>query len=217
MAGAYDLASGALSPGSPAYSRALERAKTLMVGRTASAFREQGRGGIPWAGRAVPNIPGVLADLAKGPTIKEDRWRERPAGKDTGRLLASIAGEITGDAVIFGSRMEYASRYQRGEAGPPIIITKTMRDNLILWMKKQRRTTRRAAMRGMAGSESRADRLGWLLAATANKSGKSYTYKTQAIRWKPRARPFVVLTDQDRADVSKILAAEVQRDIRGRG
>lgn len=150
----------------------------FMVGRTQQAFRDQGRGGISWPGRAVPNRIGILRDLEAGRRPPERRFEARPAGIDTGRLRASIAYRVQGDStVVVGSNLPYASDVQRGST-VSISVTGSLRTALAEWLKSldgERKKQMRSAF-------------GWLFRAGVFTSSVP-------------ARPFVMVTDDDRKQI----------------
>jgi phage gpG-like protein len=157
----------------------LESIGLLMAGRTQAAFRDQGRGGNQWPGRGVPNRIGILEDLRAGRTPPERRFEARPAGIDTGRLRSSIAYRVEGNSVVIGSNLSYASDVQRGSP-KTIQVQGDLRKALAAWLRSLT-GDRRAAMRRAFG----------------------YLFHVGALTVKVPARPFVLLTEDDR---KKILA-----------
>lgn len=170
-------------------------AAILRIGRLAKerarlAFERQERGGVSWPGRRVPNVPGILRDAETSSSLKDRRFQERPAAIDTGSLRNSIQVAVTGPgAITIGSALPYASTIQRG--GPSSIhVTDTMRQNVKKMLKDRR----------LAGNKR--------LISIAN---GTVTDVTTVIP----PRPFLVVTDQDRADFRAIAADELRRLLRG--
>jgi len=168
----------------------LKIAGAIMVARSQQAFRNQGlegddRGG--WEPRSVPNVAGVVADLARGPSVKGRRFQERPALVDTGALRASISFRLIGlDAVEVGSNLPYAGKMQEGGSST-LPINATVAANLSAFLKRapQWRTS-----------------LGFLF--DKFKKGEDLTVTA-------RARQFVALTDPIREDIIKAWRARIGR------
>ena len=153
-----------------------------MVGKTQQAFRDQGRGGVSWPGRAGPNRVGILRDLEAGRVPPERRFEPRPAAIDTGRLRASIAYRVQGDTVIVGSNLDYASDVQRGST-VSIQVTGSLRIALAAWLRSLKGDRKRQARAAM----------GWL-------------FRVGVLTVNVPARPFVMVTDQDRATIRAMAA-----------
>lgn len=160
----------------------LEAIGLLMVGRTQRAFSDQGRGGVAWLPRAVPNKAGVLEDLRAGKTPPERRWEPRPAGLDTGRLRSSIAYRVAGRTVEVGSNLPYASDVQRG-ATKTITLDQELRSALAAWLRSLSGGRKRLAHRAFG-----------------------FLFHTGVLRVTTPPRPFVMVTDQDRRDIRALVA-----------
>jgi len=114
----------------------------MVVGRAQKAFQEQKRGAVNWAPRASPNIIGILADLNRGANPPGRRFQPRPAGMDTGNLMASLdarRGALTAlasDTVEVGTMAPGASLIQfGGESTQP--VTADTKIALDAWLTKR--------------------------------------------------------------------------------
>ncbi len=193
----------ALDYSSPSFRRAQKRIGAMMVDRTVGSFRAQARGGIAWPDRRVPNIAGILTDLMRRPKPKDHRFYTRPALIDNGTLMRTIVSEISGRAVTFGSRQEYASRMQRGEP-TTIVVTSVVQRRLIKFLSRY------------PGKFYRTE-LGWLLKRSGKGAVKdNKPFDVTEVTITPKARPFVMFTDTDRADAMKIIGEEVLKAVRSR-
>jgi len=94
------------------------------------AFELQEWDGKRWPERSVPNLPGVLRDLERGPSIQQKRFESRPALVDTGFLKDSIEYALVGnDTLRIYSSEKYAQLHQEGgEWSMP--VTETAKRNL---------------------------------------------------------------------------------------
>jgi phage gpG-like protein len=156
----------------------LEAWGLFLVGKTQAAFRAQARGGESWPARAVPNKLGILADLAQGKTPPSRRWDPRPGGIDTGRLRSSIAYRVEGQVVTVGSALDYASDVQQG--GPRTLPIP--RKALAEWLRSLKDPEQKEQARAAFGP---------LL------SRGSFTTTVPP-------RPFLLLTDEDRRDLTRM-------------
>ena len=158
----------------------LQAVGLLMVGRAQSAFRDQGRGGVSWLPRGVPNRMGVLEDLKAGRSPPSRRWDATPAGIDTGRLRQSIAYRIEGATkVVVGSNLPYASDVQRG-ATKTLELDAGLRSSLSAWLKK---------LGGDKGTRARAS------------FGPLFSLGALTITTPPR--PFLTITPDDRREINE--------------
>lgn len=157
----------------------LKRIGTVIASRMQATFRTQGRGRFPWRARSVPNVAGIVADLAKGATVKPRRFQDRPALIDTGRLRGSISFRVLGQqAVEVGSNVPYASLHHTGGVSVQE-ITPTVRRGLADFLRRRR-------------DETLSRRLGFL-------------FRADRLETRIPARPFVFLTPQDRRDVDQLV------------
>lgn len=166
--------------------KALAQIGVLMVAESQLAFREQQHGRDKWDARAVPNVYGIIEDFhagRKSPPAR--RFERRPALRDTGRLVGSIAYKVFGRSTVeVGSNLEYAGVLQEG--GPikskPI---KPIRELLWKWLKKQ--------------NKSRKAELGWLFARKFD----------DGLEGEVAARPFVGITKKTIEDVREVTGLEI--------
>lgn len=108
----------------------LQQIGALLTARTQAAFRQQGRGGNRWAPRAVPNVAGIVSDLAAGKNPPARRFQPRPALVDTGRLRGSINWQLNGgDEVEVGTAVPYAAQHQEGGTST-LLVTQAVKDGL---------------------------------------------------------------------------------------
>lgn len=151
-----------------------------LVGKTQSSFRTQGRGGISWAPRGVPNRIGVLLDLQAGRVPPARRFEARPAAIDTGRLRSSITYRVQGNTVTVGANVAYASDVQRGST-KTITIDRGLRQALAEWLRSLS-GARRSAMRQSFG----------------------FLFSTGSLSVTVPPRPFLLLTAEDRRMISDL-------------
>lgn len=149
-----------------------------MVGKTQSAFSQQGRGGIAWRPRAVPNRIGILHDLYAGRMPPSRRFEDRPAGIDTGRLRSSIASRVQGNTVIVGSNVPYASDVQKGSKSS-IQIDGSLRRSLSDWLRSLSGDRKQQASRALGP-----------------------LFRTGQLTSDVPPRPFLMLTDEDRRTIT---------------
>lgn len=198
--------------------RVMKRLGFLVQTRAKKAFADQKRGPFKWKARAVPNVPGILADLREGNRdIPARRFEPRPALMDRGHLLADISAEtavsVEGTNVVrIGSRKPYASLHQYGgEVDIPIddALKEKIKDLLRRMAGRAKREDKRAFgtgpssgdFAGAAKVSGRADLLRKVLGPLMRKN-------VRGITWTVPARPFIVVDDQDRVDLS-LMASEL--------
>lgn len=174
----------------------LKRIGAVMKGRVASTFKTQGRGGVSWRARGVPNIIGIIKDMEAGrKSIFARRFEPRPAGRDFGILARSINYRVEGTrTVVIGSAMSYASDFQKGGVRR-LPISMTARRNLAVLVDKAR--TKLAKGAGNIKDRMISD-LGWLL------------YRSQLKITVP-PRPFVFFAKGDREDIRQMVLEYVKR------
>jgi len=163
----------------------MTEAGALLLARTQSGFRTQGRT-VPWARRMTPNVPAVVESLNRGATPKQRHLRPGPALINTGRLRNSITFRATKDSVSIGTSVPYAATMQFGGTTRHS-LTPTGREALT------------GFLRSAAGVEYR-EMLGWL-----------FSQPDFEVEVEPRE--FIEITDQDRADVARIVETWVEERI----
>lgn len=162
---------------------ALAAIGAMLESRAKVAFGEQRRGKEKWAPRTVPNIAGIVSDIRQGKTPPARRFEPRPAGIDTGRLLADISSAVTAkDTVEIGSRLPYAGLMQYGGTSKQP------------WGAANKDVLRRLLK--IEPFKTYEDRLAWLL-------GDEIT----EVETNVRARPFLGIDGDDRAAIFEIVRA----------
>lgn len=161
--------------------RILNAIGAYLTARSQRAFRDQAFDGNAWRPRSVPNIPGIVNDLNKGGQPKARRFQATPVLTDTGHLRRSITWQVSGNSVLVGTTLEYASVHQNGGVTKPVPLTEVGRQGLTALLR------RRPQLR---------DDLGWLFARPISFS-------------RVPARPFVGLQEGDLEEIERIIAAEV--------
>lgn len=149
----------------------LERIGRYLVRLNQVGFTNQNFAGRPpsWAPRKVPNVAGILTDLAVGRGVSSKRFVPTPALVDTGTLRRSINFRTIGKAgkgrtvelFIEGRAAEYGMRMQNGEP-TTIGVTQSVRSGLA------------ALLRGMPALRPM---LGWI-------------FRRTSVTIRPRARQF---------------------------
>jgi phage gpG-like protein len=164
----------------------LKRVGVMMKGRAQSTFKEQGRDGVKWKPRGVPNVIGIIRDMEAGrKSIPVRRFEARPAGMDTRLLNRSVAYELRGkDTVAIGTTIGYASDFQKGGTHT-VRISSIARNNLRTLVERARAKLKKGTG---AGKEWLISQLGWLLFASQ-------------VKVDVPARPFVFFSDKDRGDI----------------
>lgn len=163
---------------------ALEEIGALLLSEAQAAFRSGGwRGGTPWAPRSVPNVAGIIRDLAGGGQPKARRFSAGQVGVDTGRLRNDFDVRVDAEegSVTLANFTPYADEFDRGGPGGPFPGAKNrgpIRQGLALFLR--------------ANPQHRGT-LGWLFGV------ESWSYKE-----KP-ARPVIEYTDAIARDVRDIV------------
>jgi phage gpG-like protein len=171
----------------------------FLKAKSAATFRDQGRGAKKWGERGVPNVAGILSDLAAGKNPPARRFQPRPVLADTGMLKRSIDFRVVAKkAVEVGSTLPYAGVHQHGGETKSPFITATMQARLWSWMKRGRGSKDPATKELRDAKKS----LGWLL--NKNLRGSRLTFKIAA-------RPFVSLEDSDVVEIREQLGIGVHR------
>jgi phage gpG-like protein len=165
----------------------LKRVGAMMKGRIQSTFKDQGRDGVKWRERAVPNVIGIIRDMEAGrKSIPVRRFEARPAGIDTRLLNRSIAYEVRGEnTVTIGSTVNYASDVQEGGTHT-VRVSSIARNNLRTLVERARAKLKKGTG---AGKEWLIAQLGWLLFASQ-------------VKVNVPARPFVFFSDKDQGDIA---------------
>lgn len=164
----------------------LKRVGAMMKGRVARTFASQGRDGIEWRARKVPNVIGIIKDMEAGrKSIPNRRFEYRPAARDTGLLARSISFQVEGNtAVSIGTVVQYANKVQGGGVSVAR-INMVARNNLS-------DVVARARARVAKGTATRKDEmisdLGYLLFASQ-------------VKVNVPPRPFVYFSPKDRGDI----------------
>ena len=193
-------------PSKAAYMLGLE-----LASRAKRAFIDQSRGPYKWAPRATPNVPGILADLSRGSNPPNRRFEPRPAGIDTGRLLADIgsarAVRPNGvGAVDVGSRLPYAPLIQFG-GDVDIPIDSSLKEKIAAYLKRMAGSAKRQTKKAF-GPSATASWSGYATAAKATNRadtlrrvlGPLLAKNVTGITWRVSPRPFIVATDEDLED-----------------
>lgn len=162
--------------------QALQEIGNFLVKQARESFDRQGRNGVRWIARKVPNIMGIIEDLKRGPTIKSSRFAGRPALVDSGGLKNTLRVRTTSDTVTVASLKSYADLHQRGGKSS-IEVTPAVRKNL----KEPLR--RRPELRPELG----------------------FIFRRSQVSTDVPARPFLTLGKEDQPGIEEIIARYVQR------
>lgn len=161
----------------------------LVVSESERAFEDQRHDGRRWSARAVPNVYGIIADLA-GPASAPAgrRFDSRPALVDTGRLRSSIDSDVVnnGRTAVIGTTVDYAAVHQFGGRIESETISATVQQKLGRWLRGQ-------------GAQFR-NRLAFLLSPSL--LGKK-------LQGTVEARPFLGLTDRTIAQAHRAIGVEI--------
>lgn len=165
---------------------ALKKIGALLVSRAVKAFSMQSRFDEDWDERLVPNWPGIISDLDRGASIKERRFKPRPAVIDTGRLRQSIAWQLESEEVVkVGTNVPYASTQHFG--GESVVqVTDKAKVGLKKWLGTPKGSQWRPQLQWLlsVGSEAKLDVL---------------------------PRPFIGVDSQDALDIRAILQTHLFR------
>tara|TARA_R110002020_G_scaffold225120_1_gene435213 strand:+ start:363 stop:950 length:588 start_codon:yes stop_codon:yes gene_type:complete len=167
---------------------ALKGIGAMMVGESQDAFRNQKFGNKEWRPRAPINVYGIISDFYNGARKpKNRRFQTRPALRDTGRLLQSIAFKVLNStSVEVGSNLPYADTHQRGGKTESLPINEKVQTALKRWLKGQ--------------DKARNDALGFLL---------SPKKKNKTLKGRVPARPFVGITKQTIEDIETTIKLDI--------
>lgn len=166
----------------------LQAAGTILVSRTQRAFNQQKRGRFEWSARQIPNVAGLLRDFEQGAKApKPRRFEARPALVDSGFLKGSISFRVVNNkAVEYGSTAPYASNQNRGLESS-ITITDKAKAGIRQWLNSRQ------------GAEWVRD-LSFLTRPDA-----------QELRITPAARPFIMITEDDKKAISLMLRDRIKK------
>ena len=119
--------------------KALQEIGDYLVNLSNKAFTDQEWQGARWIARSVPNVPGIVRDLEKGPNIQDKRFNSRPALRDTDALMNSIKSRTIGSrAIEVGSSSQYAELMHDG--GPwSEEVSNTVQKNLLVMLDQSER------------------------------------------------------------------------------
>lgn len=176
--------------------KALKQIGALMVAESQKSFKDQKHGDQAWQPRRVPNVFGIIADLAHGERIKKRRFDARPALHDKGRLKSSITFTVRGDdAVEVGTTIAYAAAHQFGHEVESETITDDVQLKLEAWL-------------GTKDGAPWWKSLSYLL---------KMKYLGKKLKAKLPARPFVGITTQTHADIKEAVGIDIFEIGRRRG
>ncbi len=179
----------------------LEKVGKILLRTSRKAFREQKLGTILWEPRypgrePFINVAGVVQDMSKGTTVKNNRFRRRPALIDSKTLRESL--DFDGQAinkrgsftVEVRSDIEYAPAHQQG-GGSTQSISKTVRENLNKVLKRARRAK---------GARARKlESLGFL-------------FQLEDLETSINARPFLGITEEASRKINKEIKKFYEED-----
>lgn len=121
----------------------MERIGELLVYAARRAIHEQRRGSATWPPRKVPNVLGVLEDLAAGRSVASYRLTPRPALVATGRLERSFRYRLIGRrTVVTTSSAPYARQAEEGGT-KTVALTRAIKSRLRGWIPSQPEEIRR--------------------------------------------------------------------------
>lgn len=176
----------------------LVRIGAMQKGRVQGTFQAQGRDGVAWLARRVPNVAGIVMDANKGArSIPNRRFQARPAGIDTNYLARSINYGLKGNHTVkIGSTVQYANKVHRG--GTTVIpVTPQAKQILAGWIKGARKGARHGSkdpakkkIGPIVAKDFYLSRLGFLL-----------NPKLTSIRVSQPARPFAFFSERDQKDI----------------
>lgn len=209
--------------------RFLVRAGLILAERARHAFDigVQARGGYAWPARAVPNVIGILDDLAHDRKPPARRWDPRPAGVDTGLLRGSLNAQavhlVSGDTVEVGTNAAGAGMIQHG-GEVDVEVDDALKTKIKAHLDGAKRSAKSASTKarklraldyepGMKKAAETAE--GKALAATARAGDLE-----NALRWltapavkgftaKVPARPYLAITDEDIADIAELWTGDL--------
>lgn len=164
----------------------LNQIGALLTEQTQRAFfnRPQGRkGGPTWVARSVPNVMGIINRANRGLMPQRRHFADSPVLIDTGNLARSFSWRPEGkDTVVIGTSVPYASLHQfGGESTLP--ITARARQ-IITWHLK------------MVDDPAQWRRF-------------AFIYDTDEVTTTVPARPFLMVTDEDKKLIGRLLGVRI--------
>lgn len=160
----------------------------LAASRCRETFRNQGRGKVRWPARAIPSLPGVIADCNFGRKPRPLRFQERQALLVTGNLRNSIRHRVASDTIVEIRAAKYGRAMELG-TGASHTLTNSGAKVLDKFLRSKT---------GKALPTDHRVKLGRLIAI-------------RTIRWKPKKRPFAFLTPTDKRDIGKLILATLAK------
>lgn len=194
----------------------LTRVGAIMKARQTKAFHDQRRGNTAWPERAVPNIPGILADLSVGRRPPARRWEPRKAGIDTGALWKSIDFRVLGrDEVEIGSVLPYAGKIHAGGPSESVTITETVRQNLYRYLYGSKSKGIRYSKKVKNPEPGEASMAGFDVVRATAKRRLGFLFNAKfagkRLKFNLPARPFATLEDDDVEAILELVGVEVSR------
>jgi len=205
--------------------RFLTRAGLVLAERARHAFDigVQARGGYAWPARAVPNVIGILDDLAHDKNPPPRRWDPRPAGVDKGLLKGSLNAQavhlVSGDTVEVGTNAEGAGLIQHG-GEVDVEVDATLKGKVKGYLARAGTSAKRANSKA-GNAVNRGDEAAFpTLASKAVAATARAGDLENALRWltapkvtgftaKVPARPYLAITDEDVEDLSHLWVKDI--------
>lgn len=185
----------------------LKQIGLALLRESSAAFDKQAFGDVPWLVRypnqAEPFVSyaGAVADLERGPNIKARRFDRRPALVDTNTLRRSLspAAGTLGQSrywVEVGTNVPYAEESHRGGLTVQP-ITKTVKKNLGLWLKKINKKADRERRAGALTPKTHR-----MLTASEK---LVFLFHIDELETMHVPRPFVGITPQGDKDIQRLM------------
>lgn len=163
----------------------LRQIAAIMTATSQQSFEEQRLGEFVWRRRypfqsePFVNIAGLVADLAKGGSVKGRRFVRRPALIDTNALRLTVNSRIAGkNKVETGTPLPYAALHQFGGTS-----TQMVTDHVKKGLAKFLRSARGKQYRGKLG----------------------FLFNTEALETEVNQRPFIGITDEAEKQIVKVV------------
>lgn len=208
--------------------RFLVRAGLVLAERARHAFDigVQARGGYAWPARAVPNVIGILDDLAHDRNPPPRRWDPRPAGVDKGVLRGSLSAQavhlVSGDTVEVTTNADGASLIQHG-GEVDVEVDETLKGKVKGYLARAGTSAKRANAKA-SNAINRGDEAAFPTAASKAVAATARAGDLEnALRWltapgvkgftaKVPARPYLAITDEDIADIAELWAGDLLKE-----